>query len=96
MGARGFRSRPAGRYFESFDSPQFPPEKGSWPRYYRDETIPPHLMRRLKHKRIPPTAQNYLEALAALDLVDDPDLDEIAELNPEHPTIVRLKSEGDW
>ena len=96
MGARGPGSRPAESYFESFDNAIFPPEKWGWPRYCRGENIPPHLLRRLKHRRIPHTAQNYLEALIHLGMVDDDDMDEIAELNPTHPTVAWLKKERAW
>ena len=96
MGARGPGSRPAGGYFESFDNPTFPPEKWSWPRYCRGEKIPAHLLRRLKHRRIPHTAQNYFEALLSLNLIDDADMDEISELNPEHPTVAWLVARGAW
>ena len=96
MGARGPGSRPAVGYFESFDNQMFPPEKGSWPRYCRGEIVPAHLLRRLKHRRIPPQCQNYLEALILLGLVDDADMDEIAESNPMHPTVAWLKARGAW
>jgi hypothetical protein len=96
MGARGPGSKPATSYFQHFDNPVFPPEKFGWTRYCRNENIPPHLLRRLKHRRMPSKAQNCFEALIILGLIDDDDMDEIAELNPAHPTVAMLKRAGDW
>jgi hypothetical protein len=96
MGARGPGCKPAGSYFEHFDNPAYPPEKWGWPRYCRGEKIPPHMLRRLKHRRVPYPAQNCFESLILLELIDDDDMDEIAELNPGHPTIAWLKKKGAW
>ena len=53
-------------------------------------------MRRLKLQRIPPNAQNFLEALILLGLVDGDDMDEIDEANPGHPTVAWLRERGAW
>ena len=50
----------------------------------------------MKHKRWHYRCQNVLENLIFYGVVDDDDLDELAELNPDHPTVVWLKREGAW
>ena len=51
---------------------------------------------RLKGRRLPYQAQNALEALMLLSLVDDDDLDECEAYCPAHPTIQWLKKDGAW
>jgi hypothetical protein len=94
MGARGIGSK-TGIRPGMWDNPVFPPQK-SWPRYVSDEDIPDRFLRRVKHRRWHYRCQNVLENLIFYGVVDDDDLDELAELNPKHPTLAWLKKEGAW